>query len=86
MRRDRLQRLGLVERTRHTQDARVAVVALTDDGRAAVDAVMQQRRDDVRRLLAALEPRQVRAMVEALQAFNRAARELDEAPWMRDPW
>jgi DNA-binding MarR family transcriptional regulator len=83
---DRLQRLGLVERTRHAQDARVVVVELTDAGHAAVEAVMQQRRDDVRRLLAAVEPRQVGAMVEALQELNRAAHAMDEAPWMRDPW
>ena len=83
---DRLQRQGLVERRRLETDARVVVVVLTDEGRAVVDAVMDQRRDDVRRLLGAISPRQGKAMVEALQAFNRAAHELDEAPWMRDPW
>ena len=83
---DRLQRLGLVSRRRLEADARVVVVVPTDEGRDVVEAVMQRRRDDVRRLLGALSPRQATSLVSALEAFNRAADELDEAPWVRDPW
>lgn len=83
---DRLQRLGLVARGRLENDARVVLVLLTEEGRAVVDAVLQQRRDDLRRMVAALSPRQGRSLVDALQAFNRAAQQLDEAPWTRDPW
>jgi DNA-binding MarR family transcriptional regulator len=83
---DRLQRLGLLDRHRLEADARVVVVGLTDQGRAVVEAVMDRRHQDVRRLLGALAPHQSMALVEALEAFNRAAHELDEAPWVRVPW
>jgi DNA-binding MarR family transcriptional regulator len=83
---DRLQRLGLVERTRLAEDARVVVVELTPRGHEVVATVMQRRRDDVRRLLGAVPARQARAVVEALEAFNHAAAEADESPWVRDPW
>lgn len=83
---DRLQRLGLVQRSRLDADARFVVVTLTEAGHEVVDAVMARRREDVRRLLAAIAPHQAEAFVEALRAFNRAALALDEAPWLRDPW
>ena len=83
---DRLQRLGLVTRQGLEADARVVVMGLTDRGQEVVDTVMERRRDDVRRLLGAIAPVQARSLVGALEAFNRAAHELDEAPWMRDPW
>ena len=75
-----------MERGRLDSDARVVVVGLTADGHDVVEAVMQRRRDDVRRLLGPVPPERAAALVEALEAFNRAARDLDEAPWARDPW
>jgi len=83
---DRLQRLGLVERSRLDADARVVLVGLTDTGREVVDTVMERRRQDVRRLLAVIAPDRTDALVAALRAFNQAALAMDEAPWLRDPW
>ncbi|GAA1937188.1 MarR family winged helix-turn-helix transcriptional regulator [Nocardioides marmoribigeumensis] len=83
---DRLERHGLVSRQRLDSDARVVVVGLTAEGQDVVETVMQRRRDDVRRLLGPVPPARAAALVEALEAFNQAARDLDEAPWARDPW
>jgi DNA-binding MarR family transcriptional regulator len=83
---DRLQRRGLLQRSRLDADGRVVVVTLTDTGREVVDAVMDRRRADVRNLLAAIAPDRTGAMLAALRELNRAALAMDEAPWLRAPW
>lgn len=80
---DRLQRLGLAERRRSTEDARVVFVRLTPEGRALVDTVLQQRRVDIRRIVERLTPQDAAAALQALRAFNTAADELDEEQWPR---
>ena len=83
---DRLQRLGLVERRRSAKDARVVRVLLTARGRALVQDVMQQRRADVRRVVGRLADEDAAAALQVLQAFNKAAEELDEEQWSRKLW
>ncbi len=85
---DRLQRLGLVERSRVARDARVVSVDLTDQGRTVVEAVWEQRRRDVARLLGAIPKSSARTVVRALEAFNEAAlaQEQEQEPWARAPW
>jgi len=80
---DRIQRLGLAERRRSTEDARVVFVRLTPEGHALVDTVLQQRRVDIRRVVERLTPQDAAAALQALRAFNTAADELDEEQWPR---
>lgn len=71
---DRLQALDLVERRRSAADKRVVEASLTEAGRRVVDVVMSHRRDDVRRVLAAMPATERAAMLEALASFSEATR------------
>jgi DNA-binding MarR family transcriptional regulator len=51
---DRLERKGLVRRGPNPADRRGSLVALTDEGRAAVDAAMERHVDAEHRLVAGL--------------------------------
>jgi DNA-binding MarR family transcriptional regulator len=75
---DRLQRLDLVERSRSTGDGRTVWITITPAGRRLVDAVYAYRRNEVTKVLRSLSSDQVQAAVEAMTAFNQAARELAE--------
>lgn len=83
---DRLQRLGLVERRRSADDGRVVCVRLTTDGEKLVDAVMRQRRADVRRVLEEMPSADREATLAALRAFNVAAEDVGGERWDRRPW
>ncbi len=83
---DRLQRLGLVERTPSAEDRRVVRVALTPSGAALVQAVTARRRAEVEKVLDRMTVPDTRAVLEALLAFNRAADELEERDWPTSGW
>lgn len=83
---DRLERLGLLARRRSRSDGRVVRVRVTDDGRALIDAVDAQRRDEVRRLLGRLSPDERSGALEAVRAFSRAAGELGDRSWAVQAW
>ncbi|AEI11466.1 MULTISPECIES: MarR family winged helix-turn-helix transcriptional regulator [Cellulomonas] len=59
---DRLQAAGLVTRRAADEDARVRVVALTDAGRALVDAAFTDHIANEHRLLSVLDPQDVEAL------------------------
>ena len=83
---DRLDRLGLVSKQRSRSDGRIVEVSLTREGRRVVDAVTDQRRAEVRAVLARMDPAQVAAAIEALTAFSTAAGEQDDEEWAAVPW
>ncbi len=78
---DRLQRLGLVTRRRSTSDARSVGVALTEEGLEVLRVVGEHRREEVRRVLAAIALEDSRAVVDALRRFNDAAHEVGDTDW-----
>jgi DNA-binding MarR family transcriptional regulator len=87
---NRLQRLGLLERSRSMTDRRVVHVHLTPAGRHVVNAVTNQRRVEVRRVLDRLSSGETAAILDALRAFNAAVggfgTEFDDAPWAVHQW
>ncbi|MGZ6746642.1 MAG: MarR family transcriptional regulator [Nocardioides sp.] len=83
---DRLQRLGLVRRSRSDHDGRVVRVALTPAGHDLLQAVTAKRREDVLEVLGRMTSRETTEAVRALQAFSRAAGEAEERDWAVAPW
>lgn len=83
---DRLQRLGLVSRTRSPQDGRVVVVGLSRQGVALVKDVTARRRLEVEKVLSRMTPEQTIKAVEALAVFNRAAGEIEDHDWTTPLW
>jgi DNA-binding MarR family transcriptional regulator len=79
---DRLQRTGLVARRRSPRDARSVEVALTDAGVEVLRVVGEHRRDEVRRVLTAMDTADARTVVDALRRFNAAAHELADGDWV----
>jgi DNA-binding MarR family transcriptional regulator len=82
---DRLQKLGLLGRRRSTTDARVVRVALTASGRRLVDQVSAHRRSEILRVLERMPVREQVAAVQALAAFDEAAREHGGTAWVAPP-
>ena len=78
---DRLVRGKLVRRDVHPEDRRATRVQITDAGRAVVDAVMTERRAEVRRILRKVPAESRRAIVESLDVLSRAAGEAPEQTW-----
>jgi DNA-binding MarR family transcriptional regulator len=76
---DRLVRKELVERVHSDNDRREVELRLSADGRSLVSEVSNRRRRDVRRVLSRMPIEQQRQLIEALQAFNRAAGEAPES-------
>jgi DNA-binding MarR family transcriptional regulator len=70
---DDLQRLGLVERSVDPADRRRRLVALTQEGRAALDEQCALAGQVADRLLAPLDPAERRAMDDALRRVLRSA-------------
>ena len=64
----RLEQRGLVERTSDPADGRVALVNLTDAGKAALTARRERNATRVAELLAGLPENDVRALASALAA------------------
>lgn len=78
---DRLQRLGLIERTPSPKDGRVVRVSITRAGRRLVESVLKHRRREVAEVLRHMAPVHVPAVLAALGAFNEAAHEREDADW-----
>ncbi len=74
---DRLERAGLVTRRVSDTDARARVVALTERGRAVVDAAFTDHMANERRLLDALDPADADTLERILRTWLRA---LEEPP------
>src|SRR5690348_12842543 len=70
----RLEQRGLVIRTSDPSDGRVALVSLTDEGRAALAARRQRNARRIAELLADLPEGDVRALADALAAVLPAMR------------
>jgi DNA-binding MarR family transcriptional regulator len=70
----RLEQRGLVARSSDPADGRVALVSLTDDGRAAVGARRARNASRIVALLADLPEDNVRALGDALSAVLPAIR------------
>jgi DNA-binding MarR family transcriptional regulator len=83
---DRLQRLGLVARTRSPADGRVVHVALTTAGGNLVRDVNDRRRAEVETVLDRMTSRESAGVLDALHAFNRAAREIENRNWASALW
>jgi DNA-binding MarR family transcriptional regulator len=69
----RLERLGLVARSRARHDGRAVDVALTPAGERQVDAVDEARRTAIVDILARMPDEEARSAVRALQQFDAAA-------------
>jgi DNA-binding MarR family transcriptional regulator len=78
---DRLQRAGLVERRRSTDDGRAVCVSLTAAGRDVVDRVTLARRAEMAAILGAMPLELHGDLVTALRAFGEAAGELSDRDW-----
>jgi DNA-binding MarR family transcriptional regulator len=78
---DRLIRKGMVRRVRSTSDRRVVRVRLTRAGRDVVEQVMDRRRTEFERLVAATAELWRPEVTAALAAFARAAGEVGEHDW-----
>jgi len=83
---DRLQKLGLVARSRAAEDGRLVRVSLTEPGQQLLDVVTEQRRQEVAAVLGRLPGPEVEKVVAALQQFNDAASEPDDSSWARHSW
>jgi DNA-binding MarR family transcriptional regulator len=71
----RLEQRGLVMRTSDPSDGRVALVSLTEQGRAALAARRQRNARRIAELLADLPDQDVQALTEALAAVLPKMRE-----------
>jgi DNA-binding MarR family transcriptional regulator len=78
---DRLIRKGLVRRMRSTTDRRVVRVRLTPAGQDVVEEVLNRRRAELERLVAATADLWRPAVIDALTAFAEAAGEIGEQDW-----
>lgn len=72
---DRLQRLGLVRRTRSVDDGRVVRIELTETGLTVFDVVMERRRRELAEVVGRIPDHEVDALLTALRRLNAAARE-----------
>ncbi len=78
---ERLVRKGLVRRRGDRHDRRQVRVALTESGRALIDAVTQRRRQEIGELLAAIPPEVQQSVVVALRELAAGAGEVPEQDW-----
>lgn len=78
---DRLQRLGMLDRDRSSNDGREVVVSLSVNGRSLLETVRTHRRHDVQRVLSQMSPTDLDTMMAALTAFSVAAHEMGEREW-----
>jgi DNA-binding MarR family transcriptional regulator len=78
---DRLQRRGLVQRTRATDDRRAVRVSLTDAGQRLVQQITQARRREISRILQTMPQPSRRSLLAALRGFADAAGEVPEQSW-----
>ncbi|GAA3343030.1 hypothetical protein GCM10020358_40190 [Amorphoplanes nipponensis] len=78
---DRLQRRGLVQRVRATDDRRAVRVSLTAAGRRLVEQITEARRREISRILRTMPARSREPLLTALRSFADAAGEVPEQSW-----
>ena len=78
---DRLVRKRLVARRRMSDDRRVVRISLTAAGAELVAEVSRRRREEIGRIVKRMPAPHRALVVEALQAFSRAAGEVPEQDW-----
>lgn len=78
---DRLQRLGLVARSRSAEDGRVVRIGLTHDGRRLLDAVTDHRREALAAVVLRLPESERTEVLAALRKINAASDEVRDAEW-----
>ena len=79
---DRLQRLGLLGRSRSAEDGRVVRIALTAEGRELLESVTQHRRDALAGVVRRLPADERAAVLVALRRLNAANEEVGDAGWI----
>jgi DNA-binding MarR family transcriptional regulator len=67
----RLEKLGLVKRSRDPSDLRAVLVDITDDGRSQHQEALTMRRDRLAQLLANLSHDELEALAKALGPLER---------------
>ena len=75
---DRLARKRLITRRRDVGDRRVVLVDLSASGRRLVGRVTGQRREEIDRILEAVDPNERANLVRAFTTFGAAAGEIPE--------
>jgi len=75
----RLEKAGLVTRTRGEEDERVVRVALTEQGRAQIDALRQQRREALSAWLGVLRQHEQEELQCLIKRLLEEARNREEA-------
>jgi DNA-binding MarR family transcriptional regulator len=75
----RLEKAGLVTRTRGEEDERVVRVALTEPGRAQIDALRQQRREALSAWLGVLRQHEQEELQCLIKRLLEEARNREEA-------
>jgi DNA-binding MarR family transcriptional regulator len=76
---DRLERRGYVRRINSTDDRRRVLLALTDEGRAAAEAVSSQLRQEMAAALGAFSPGELEQLDESLALLRPVASELERS-------
>lgn len=74
---DRLVAAGWVRRSENPENRRETFIRLTPAGRKLVDRVTARRRDEIRAVVARLEPADRDLVLRAMSTFARAAGEPD---------
>jgi DNA-binding MarR family transcriptional regulator len=69
---DRMEKRGLVERRHDTEDRRVVLVDLTDEGRAVFSRMIEHRRAGLVRILGELADDEVAALLKGMRAIHAA--------------
>jgi len=78
---ERLVRKGLVRRRSDRRDRRQVRIGLTEAGRRLVDTVTARRREEIARLLEALDPSERQTVAAALHRLAASAGEVPEQEW-----
>ena len=78
---DRLQRRGLLQRERSTEDRRTVRVSLTAAGVRLLQQITEARRQEINRILQAMPIRSRASVLAALRGFAEAAGEVPEQNW-----
>ena len=80
---DRLAHKRLIIRRRDVTDRRVVVMDLSASGRRLVESVTGRRRQEIERILDAVDPGERSNLVRAFTTFGAAAGEIPETDWER---
>ncbi len=80
---DRLVGKRLISRRRQGDDRREVRLELAVRGRRLVESVTDRRREEIRRIVAALSTSDRENLIHALQVFGKAAGEVPDDEWPR---